>query len=126
MANEFTSSVRFDFLKSLAQVSALTATQKTISGSQYSDNTQSVGTSYEALVFGDIGNTPGIFMLQNLDITNYVEVSSDGGSTFCIRLAPGSATVAGGIALVPNNSLSTWGARANTAACIVTIRAVSP
>jgi len=126
MANEFTSSVRFDFLKSLAQVSALTATQKTISGSQYSDNTQSVGTSYEALVFGDIGNTPGIFMLQNLDITNYVEVSSDGGSTFCIRLAPGSATVAGGIALVPNNSLTTWGARANTAACIVTIRAVSP
>jgi len=126
MANEFTSSVRFDFLKSLAQVSALTATQKTISGSQYSDNTQSVGTSYEALVFGDIGTNPGIFMLQNLDITNYVEVSSDGGSTFCIRLAPGSATVAGGIALVPNNSLTTWGARANTAACIVTIRAVSP
>jgi hypothetical protein len=126
MANEFTSSVRFDFLKSLAQVSALTATQKTISGSQYSDNTQSIGTSYEALVFGDVGNTPGIFMLQNLDVTNYVEVSSDAGSTFCIRLAPGSATVGGGIALVPNNSLSTWGARANTAACIVTVRAVSP
>jgi hypothetical protein len=126
MANEFTSSVRFDFLKSLAQVSALTATQKTISGSQYSDNTQSIGTSYEALVFGDVGNTPGIFMLQNLDITNFVEVSSDGGSTFCIKLAPGSATVAGGIALIPNNSLSTWGARANTAACIVTVRAVSP
>lgn len=126
MANEFTSSVRFDFLKSLAQVSALTATQKTISGSQYSDNTQSIGTSYEALVFGDVGNTPGIFMLQNLDVTNYVEVSSDAGSTFCIRLAPGSATVGGGIALIPNNSLSAWGARANTAACIVTVRAVSP
>ena len=88
MANEFTSSVRFDFLKSLAQVSALTATQKTISGSQYSDNTQSIGTTYEALVFGDVGNTPGIFMLQNLDTTNYVEVSSDAGSTYCIRLAP--------------------------------------
>ena len=125
MANEFTSSVRFDFLKSLAQVSALTATQKTITGSQYSDNTQSIGTSHEALVFGDVGTNPGVFMLQNLDITNYVEVSSDNGSTYCIRLAPGSATVGGGIALVPNNALTTWGARANTAACIVTIRAVS-
>ena len=125
MANEFTSSVRFDFLKSLAQVSALTATQKTITGLQYSDNTQSIGTSYEALVFGDVGTNPGVFMLQNLDTTNYVEVSSDAGSTYCIRLAPGSSTVGGGIALVPNNALTTWGARANTAACIVTIRAVS-
>jgi len=126
MANEFTSSVRFDFLKSLAQVSALTATQKTISGSQYSDNTQSIGTTYEALVFGDVGNTPGIFMLQNLDTTNYVEVSSDAGSTYCIRLAPGSATVGGGIALIPNNSLSTWGARSGAGSPIITVRAVSP
>jgi len=126
MANEFTSSVRFDFLKSLAQVSALTATQKTISGSQYSDNTQSIGTTYEALVFGDVGNTPGIFMLQNLDTTNYVEVSSDAGSTYCIRLAPGSATVGGGIALIPNNSLSAWGARSGAGSPIITVRAVSP
>jgi hypothetical protein len=126
MANEFTFSGTFQFLKSLARVSAVATTQNTVSGSQCSDSTQSIGTSYEALVFGDIGNTPGVFMLQNLDITNYVEVSSDGGSTFCMRLAPGSATVAGGLALIPNNSLTTWGARANTAACIVTVRAVSP
>ena len=126
MANEFTFSGTFQFLKSLARVSAITTTQKTIAGSQCSDTTQTIGTSYEALVFGDMGTTPGVFMLQNLDITNYVEVSSDNGSTYCIRLAPGSATVGGGIALVPNNALTTWGARANTAACIVTVRAVSP
>jgi hypothetical protein len=126
MANEFTFSGTFQFLKSLAKVSAVATTQRTVTGSQCSDNTQSVGTSYEAMVFGDIGTNPGNFMLQNLDATNYVEVSSDGGSTYCIRLAPGSATVGGGIALVPNNSLTTWGARANTAACIVTVRAVSP
>ena len=126
MANEYTASVRFDFLKSLAQVSVEPSTEKTITGSQCSDLTQSIGTSYEALAFGEVGNTPGVFMLQNLDVTNYVEVSSDAGSTFCIRLAPGSATVGGGIALIPNNSLSAWGARANTAACIVTVRAVSP
>ena len=126
MANEFTFSGTFQFLKSLARVSAITTTQKTIAGSQCSDTTQTIGTSYEALVFGDMGTTPGVFMLQNLDITNYVEVSSDGGSTYCIRLAPGSAIIGGGIALIPNNSLGTWGARANTAACIVTVRAVSP
>ena len=126
MANEFTSSIRFTFLKSLAQLSVLTTTQKDVSGSQCSDTTQTIGTAYEALAFGEIGNTPGMFMLQNLDVTNYVEVSSDGGSTYCIRLAPGSSTVGGGLALIPNNALTTWGARANTAACIVTVRAVSP
>jgi hypothetical protein len=126
MANEFTFSGTFQFLKSLAKVSAVATTQKTVSGSQCSDTTQSIGTSYEALVFGDIGTNPGNFMLQNLDATNYVEVSSDGGATYCIRLAPGTASIGGGIALIPNNSLTTWGARANTAACIITVRAVSP
>ena len=89
MANEFTFSGTFQFLKSLARVSASTTTTKTIAGSQCSDNTQVIGTTYEPLVFGDMGTTPGVFMLQNLDTTNYVEVSSDGGSTYCIRLAPG-------------------------------------
>jgi len=126
MANEFTSSVRFTFLKSLAQLSVLTTTQKTVSGSQCSDTTQTIGTSYEALAFGEIGTTPSMFMLQNLDTTNYVEVSSDGGSTFCMRLAPGSATVAGGLALIPNNSLTTWGARSGAGSPIITVRAVSP
>jgi len=126
MANEFTFSGTFQFLKSLAKVSAVATTQKTVSGSQCSDTTQSIGTSYEALVFGDIGTNPGMFMLQNLDATNFVEVSSDGGATYCIKLAAGSASVGGGIALIPNNALTTWGARANTAACIVTVRAVSP
>lgn len=126
MANEFTFSGTFQFLKSLAKVSAVTATQATVSGTQYSDGTQSVGTSYEALVFGDLGTTPGYVMLQNLDPTNYVEISSDGGATYCIRLKAGSTSVGGGIAVFFNNSLTTWGARANTAACIVTVRAVSP
>ena len=126
MANEFTFSGTFQYLKSLAKVSAVATTQKTISGTQCNDGTQSVGTSYEALDFGDMGTTPGVFMVQNLDATNYVEISSDGGSTYCIRLAAGSSSVGGGICLIPNNSLATWGARANTAACIVSIRAVAP
>lgn len=126
MANEFTFSGTFQFLKALAKVSAVATTQKTVSGSQCSDTTQSIGTSYEALVFGDIGTNPGVFMLQNLDVTNYVEISSDGGATYCMRLAPGSTSVGGGLALVPNNSLILWGARANTAACIVSVRAVAP
>ena len=125
MANEYTASVRFDFLKSLAQVSVEPSTEKTITGSQCSDSTQTIGTSYEALVFGEVGTNPGVFMLQNLDITNYVEVSSDAGSTYCIRLAPGSATVGGGIALIPNNSLTNWGARSGAGSPIISVRAVS-
>ena len=126
MANEYTASVTFRFVKSLVTVSATARTQKTVSGSLGADVTQSIGTTHEALVFGDIGTNPGVFMLQNLDVTNYVEISSDGGSTYCMRLAPGSTSIGGGLALVPNNSLTTWGARANTAACLVSVRAVAP
>lgn len=126
MANEFTASVTFRFVKSLVSVSATPRTQKTVSGSLGADVTQSIDITYEALVFGDIGTNPGVFMLQNLDVTNYVEISSDGGSTYCMRLAPGSTSVGGGLALVPNNSLTTWGARANTGACLVSVRAVAP
>jgi spore coat protein U-like protein len=122
MANEFTFSGTFQFLKSLARISA----EATVSGTQCNDGTQSVGTSYEALDFGDMGTTPGYVMLQNLDPTNYVEISSDGGATYCIRLKAGSSSVAGGIAVFFNNSLTTWGARANTAACLVSVRAVAP
>lgn len=126
MANEFTFSGTFQFLKSLARVSAVATTQATVSGAQANDGTQSVGTSYEALDFGDMGTTPGYVMLQNLDPTNYVEISSDGGATYCIRLKAGSASVGGGIAMFFNNSLTTWGARANTAACLISVRAVAP
>ena len=126
MANEYTASVTFRFVKSLVTVSATARTQKTVSGSLGADVTQSIGTTHEALVFGDIGTNPGVFMLQNLDVTNYVEISSDGGSTYCMRLAPGSTSIGGGLALVPNNSLTTRGARANTAACLVSVRAVAP
>ena len=125
MANEYTASVTFRFVKPLVSVSATPRTQKTVSGSLGADVTQSIGITYEALVFGDIGTNPGVFMLQNLDVTNYVEISSDGGSTYCMRLAPGSTSVGGGLALVPNNSLTTWGARAS-AACLVSVRAVAP
>ena len=124
MANEFTASITFQFLKNLAKVSAVLTTQATISGSVGCDLQKSIGTSYEALVFGSVG-TPGYFMLQNLSTANYVEVTSDGGSTYPIKLAAGSSSDAGGICLIPNNS-ATWGVRANTAACVVSIRAVAP
>ena len=126
MANEFTFSGTFQFLKSLARVSAVATTQATVTGTQCADGTQSIGTGYEALVFGDMGTTPGYVMLQNLDPTNYVEVSSDAGATYCIRLKAGSTSVGGGMCVFFNNSLTTWGARANTGACLVSIRSVAP
>ena len=125
MANEYTASVTFRFVKSLVSVSATPRTQKTVSGSLGADVTQIIGTTYEALVFGDIGTNPGVFMLQNLDVTNYVEISSDGGATYCMRLSPGSTSVGGGLALVPNNSLTTWGARSGAGSPIISVRAVS-
>jgi hypothetical protein len=47
-----------------------------VSGTEYYENIQSVGTSNEALLASDVG-TQGYVLLRNLDTTNFVTVSTD-------------------------------------------------
>jgi len=51
---------------------------------------QAIGTSWEALILGDVG-TPGIAVFKNLDDTNFVEIGA-GGAAFG-KLKPGEACV---------------------------------
>ena len=71
---------------------------------------QNIGTTYEAISFGDI--TPGLVFAKNLDDTNYVELGLDVSLTFypLIKLEPGDECV-----FRLAGSVSLYG-KANTAA----------
>lgn len=104
------------------EISATTNVSITLSGQSASGNTtyradlagdfvgeeQNVGTSAEALDFGDV-TSPKILYVRNLDDTNYVEIDAvntmDG---FPQKLMPGDAII-----LLPQTS--TVYAKANTA-----------
>ena len=60
----------------------------TVSGNQFMDNVQAVGTSEEAILLGDVG-TGGYWFVQNMDATNFVELRSGTGATDFIKLLAG-------------------------------------
>ena len=93
MANELTLSATMKFTKGERKVSvARSGLQLDVAGTDYIQKTQTIGTSAEALVLGDIG-TPGYMFVRNLDSTNFVEIrhGADGADVVKVR--------AGGIAL---------------------------
>jgi hypothetical protein len=75
--------------------------------------TLSVGTSAEALVFGDV-TAPKVVHLVNLDATNYVEVATDSGMTNKFARMEASFPCV----FQPISGV-TYYLRANTAACRV-------
>ena len=60
----------------------------TVSGNQFMDNTQAVGTSEEAILLGDVA-TGGYWFVQNQDATNFVELRSGTGAVDFIKLLAG-------------------------------------
>jgi hypothetical protein len=74
-------------------------------------NTQTVGTSHEALVLGDVASCGAAYFL-NTDATNYVDIGVDVSGTFygLIRLMPGE------YAFCPRLATNAPYARANTSA----------
>jgi hypothetical protein len=69
------------------------------------------------LAVGDVG-TLGLFMIRNLDSTNYVQIGKKvaGAMEASIRLRPGIPMV------IQSEPGITWTAKANTAACKVLIK----
>ncbi len=86
-------------------------------GAKHIDNIQNIGTSWELLVFGDIG-TLGEVALQNLDETNYVELAlaNDDSGIFAV-LRPST-----GAAVIPLATKTVY-AKAHTGACNVALLA---
>lgn len=124
MANELGIALQMNYLKGNQRMVVQNTLNATVSGSKYCDLIQNIATAGENVVFGDIG-TPGFFMLQNLDATNYVEISFDAGSNYPIMLIAGTVSAGGGTCLIPNNGATIF-ARANTSSCNISVRGVTP
>ena len=81
-----------------------------------SDQVLSIGTTAEAVTFGDVA-TPGVIVLHNLDAANYIEFGPDDGGTMknCGKVNAGEVErfrLASGVTLK---------LKANTAACKVRV-----
>ncbi len=114
MANELTLTGSLSFAKGRVAAVGMSkvGVQFTVSGSKYTRQTISAGTSaFVALDKGGIG-TVGYLYIQNLDVTNYVEIAEATGGTGTIKLK------AGEFALF-RCATSTPSVKANTAACIL-------
>lgn len=81
-----------------------------VTGDEYQQFVQVVGTSAEAIPLGDVG-TAGFVMLRNLDTTNFITISTDAAAHAnpCVKL------LAGEIALF--RAAAAPYAKADTAAC---------
>ena len=84
------------------------------SGTNMIDNTQNVGTSWEAITMGDVG-AGGYVYLENLDTTNFVQVRQGTDTTPFGRLEPFDVSI---FRVDDGASLQ---AQANTAACEVLV-----
>jgi len=97
---------------------ALNYTQVTASGGN--PGSVSIGTAEEDIAFGDV--TPGLVMMQNLDTTNFVKFGpkSAGSMVLCGKISPGK------IAYFELGAAVTLRMQADTAACLVLIKGLSP
>ena len=60
----------------------------TVTGAQYMDNVQNVGTSEEAILLGDVA-PGGYVFVQNLDTTNFVSLRQATGAANFMKLLAG-------------------------------------
>lgn len=91
MANELTlSGLTISFTKAnVPSTNVVVGTiQPTVSGTQWMDNTQAVGTSEEAILMGDVA-AGGYCLIQNMDTTNFVSIRQATGAANFIKLLAG-------------------------------------
>jgi hypothetical protein len=91
MANELTVNFSLAFVKGESRFSIPSRQmQIDVSATPKISNTQTVGTSHEAMVLGDVASLGALWVL-NTDATNYVEIGVEVAATFypVIRLQPG-------------------------------------
>lgn len=125
MANEISYSVSFTATKGGASVSTGTWSDTVdMAGADMISATQNIGTSDEALDFGDITSPAGRVAIKNLDATNYVELSLATGGSFdgsrFAKIGPGEAII-----YCPAVSGTIY-AQADTASCLVQVVACEP
>lgn len=117
MANEITIAVTLKASKNGAGISVTTTKTLDMAGTHMINNVQSVGTSWEQMVIGDVSGA-GFVYVKNLDATNYVEVAlANDGTKIFQKILPGEATLI-------KAETDTMYLQANGADCDVEIAAV--
>ena len=129
MANEITMSASMSYEDSVGGEASMSMEDviKSSTNKQIIEHIQSVGTSEEAIVLGEVSGQLGYAFFRNLDPTNFVELRFVTGSTKCIRLDPDiNADGKGGFAIFKFGSgVSAPYLIADTAACKVRYLLVS-
>jgi hypothetical protein len=91
MANELTISQALSYSKSNDTNKALSFSDNVdVSGSLRHGGVQTIGTSEESLVLGDVSSV-GWVTVKNLDDTNFVQIAALPSENFTIRLKAGEA-----------------------------------
>jgi hypothetical protein len=110
MALEITASASLQATKNGASTNRSATTSLTMAGDDMIQTTQVIGTSAEALAFGEIAGVPAYVWLRNTDAANYVELATDSGMSNKF-----AKLLAGEVMLFPPSSATIY-ALANTAA----------
>lgn len=82
MANEITATTSIAVVNGSSKLSRQTSKQITQNSIGTYQNTQTVGTTYEAVAIGADLGTAGMAVFTNLDLTNYVEVGLEVSAAF--------------------------------------------
>ena len=120
MANEVSLSVTLKAAKNSASVSFTGSDTQTMSGNIVYQGVQSIATSSTAITFGNVSGAPLKVSIQNLDATNFVQV--DSGTSF--DKFP-QKVYAGGDVILLSPQTGTIYAKADTAACLIWVTAMS-
>jgi hypothetical protein len=94
MANEVHLRVQLTFAKSGFSVAldSLVVTAN-VTGSRAIHNRQTIGTSEEAIVLGEVVPSSGYFACRNLDSTNFVSLKPASGGTVFAIIMPGECAL---------------------------------
>ena len=89
MANELTISASLKYQKGDRKLDvAKSGVQIDVTGTDFIQKTQTVGTSVEDLDLGDIG-TPGYMFVRNLDATNFVSIRHGASGDNVVKVRSG-------------------------------------
>jgi hypothetical protein len=119
MADELTLSARVRYEKSDAALSRdLTERSFSVSGTPFLDQVQTVGTSEETVDLGDV-TAGGVCIVENLDTSNYVELTPSSAGSKLVILYPKGGTRLNWAIFVLSPNVSSFRGQANTGACNV-------
>jgi hypothetical protein len=92
MANEISVNLSCAISQGGNNVSSNATYQQNARNGGFIGNEQTIGTSQESLILGDVGTTPVLVMIKNLDATNFVQVDADTAfDKFPQKILPGKA-----------------------------------